>query len=67
MQRHEPRCAGGEHFIDVLNPATGERLDRVPAAGEAELELALQSAREGILRTLCEMMQEKSYVLKQVF
>ena len=38
---------GGTNWIDVINPATGEWIDRVPAAGEAELELALQSAQEG--------------------
>ena len=38
---------GGTSWIDVINPATEEWIDCVPAAGETELELALQSAQEG--------------------
>lgn len=47
----------------VINGASDFRSSEMPFGGYKKSGLG----REGILHTLCEMMQEKSYVLKQVF
>ncbi len=37
--------AGGPRFLDVLNPATGAVLSRVPLGGAAEVDQAVAAAR----------------------
>jgi acyl-CoA reductase-like NAD-dependent aldehyde dehydrogenase len=39
-----PACGGGT--IDVINPATAQRLGRVPRAGNADVDLAALAAWE---------------------
>ena len=39
-----PACSGGT--IDVINPATAQRLGRVPRAGNADVDLAVSAAWE---------------------
>jgi len=39
-----PACSGGT--IDVINPATAQRLGRVPRAGNADVDLAVLAAWE---------------------
>jgi succinate-semialdehyde dehydrogenase / glutarate-semialdehyde dehydrogenase len=41
------RDAAGGKTLDVLNPATGERIGRVAHASTADLDLALDAARRG--------------------
>src|SRR5512138_1421704 len=41
------RDAAGGKTLDVLNPATGERIGRVAHASIADLDLALDAARRG--------------------
>src|SRR3954470_7698759 len=42
------RDATGGKTLDVLNPATGERIGRVAHASTADLDLALAAARRGL-------------------
>jgi len=37
--------AGGQRFLDVLNPSTGAMISRVPLAGAAEVDQAVVAAR----------------------
>src|SRR6185295_7156253 len=41
------RDAAGGKALDVLNPATGERIGRVAHASTADLDQALEAARRG--------------------
>jgi malonate-semialdehyde dehydrogenase (acetylating)/methylmalonate-semialdehyde dehydrogenase len=40
--------AGGPRFLDVLNPATGEVLSRVPLGGAPEVDQAVAAARRAL-------------------
>src|SRR6476619_7075475 len=41
------RAAAGDKTLDVMNPATGQRIGRVARASTADLDLALAAARRG--------------------
>jgi succinate-semialdehyde dehydrogenase/glutarate-semialdehyde dehydrogenase len=41
------RDAAGSKTLDVLNPASGERIGRVAHASTADLDQALEAARRG--------------------
>jgi succinate-semialdehyde dehydrogenase/glutarate-semialdehyde dehydrogenase len=41
------RAAAGDKTLDVMNPATGQRIGRVARASIADLDLALAAARRG--------------------
>jgi len=45
---NEWRSAGSGHTIDVVNPATEEVITAVPAAEQADLELAVEAARAAL-------------------
>ncbi|MBV8988629.1 MAG: aldehyde dehydrogenase family protein, partial [Solirubrobacterales bacterium] len=40
--------AAATDVLDVVNPATGEVLARVPLSGPADLDAAVQAAREAL-------------------
>lgn len=54
---------GGTERIEVKNPATEEIIDTVPAATEEDLELALQSAREGFEEWSAKSIFERNQIL----
>lgn len=55
--------AAGSGRIEILNPATNEVIDTVPAATEAELDLALQSAAEGFSEWSSRTILERNRIL----
>ena len=76
--RHVPAASGKR--IDVRNPATGDIIDSVPAAGAADVELAIASALEGravmrdmpahrrsdILRRAADLIEERHEALSRL-
>src|SRR4029077_7143873 len=45
---NEWQSAGSGHTIDVVNPATEDVITAVPAAEQADLELAVEAARAAL-------------------
>ena len=41
------RTASGGDLLEVISPSTEEIVGRVPVAGQAEIDLAVASARNG--------------------
>jgi succinate-semialdehyde dehydrogenase/glutarate-semialdehyde dehydrogenase len=74
------RDAAGGKTLDVLNPATGERIGRVAHASTADLDLALAAARRGfdawrwvssheraaLMRTAARLVRERADTIAQL-
>ena len=57
--------AGGGEVIRVYNPATGEEIDTVPKATEADMEEALDAAREGTRRWRAVPLYQRAAILRR--
>lgn len=56
---------GGDHFLDVVNPATGRLLAQVPRHGAREAEKAVEAAHEAFLSWRRRSAGDRALVLKR--
>lgn len=61
------RWIDGKHYIDVSNPATGERVGRVPALGVQETREAIDAANRALPAWRSRTAKERSALLRKWF
>lgn len=59
--------AADKRTMDVVNPVTGEVLDRVPAAGKADIDRALAASKEGFLKWKAVPLMEKEAIFQRFY